>query len=220
VSFSARDFDQAREVCLLGEQVKRQLFAGRQALGRQVLLGDIAFSVANRLTRTSPKLCRVARAAGRSSLISQPAWARLLRSFWLGFGITLHWQWSGNLAPCQPPLASIGYALKALKCYGSAAREHLHDLDHLAANQHVRYYLRRAAHSAAEAIREALRLEQQGARHKCVRCGRETTDEEHTRSQHAFQRTFCDTCFDEVFLDSMSMSNTGDWIPPTIKSAC
>jgi hypothetical protein len=50
-------------------------------------------------------------------------------------------------------------------------------------------------------MREAVRLEQETARHKCVRCGRETSAQEHTRSQQAFQRTFCDTCFDEVFLD-------------------
>ncbi len=93
------------------------------------------------------------------------------------------------------------YALKALKAYGVAAREHLHDLDDLALNERVKDYVRRAAHSAAEAVREALRLEQEGARHKCARCGRETTAEEHTRSQQAFQRTFCDSCFDEVFLD-------------------
>lgn len=93
------------------------------------------------------------------------------------------------------------YALKALKSYGAAVREHLHDLDDLAANQRVKDYVRRAAHSAAEAIREAIRLEQEGARHKCVRCGRETTAEEHTRSRQAFQRAFCDACFDEVFLE-------------------
>ncbi len=93
------------------------------------------------------------------------------------------------------------YALKALKCYGSAGREHVHDLDDLAANQPAKDYVRRAAHSAAAAIREAIRLEQEGARHKCVRCGRETTADEYTRSSQAFQRTFCDACFDEVFLD-------------------
>jgi len=93
------------------------------------------------------------------------------------------------------------YALKALKAYGAAARQHLHDLDDLAANERVKDYLRRAAHAAAEAIREAIRLQQEGARHKCVRCGRETSAEEYTRSQRAFQRTFCDPCFDEVFLD-------------------
>lgn len=93
------------------------------------------------------------------------------------------------------------YALKALKCYGSAAKDHLHDLDDLAANDRAKDYVRRAAHAAATAIREAIRLEQENARHKCARCGRETTPQEHARSQQAFQRTFCDACFDEVFLD-------------------
>jgi len=93
------------------------------------------------------------------------------------------------------------YALKALKVYGAAAREHLHDLDDLAVNQRAKDYVRRTAHSAAEAIRDAVRLEQASARHKCVRCGCETSAKEHARSQQAFQRTFCDSCFDEVFLD-------------------
>lgn len=93
------------------------------------------------------------------------------------------------------------YSLKALKAYGSAARELLHDLDDLAENQRVKDYLRRAAHSAAAAIREAIRLEQEGARRKCSRCGREVSPEELTRSQQAFQRVFCAPCFDEVFLD-------------------
>ncbi len=93
------------------------------------------------------------------------------------------------------------YALKALKSYGAAAREYLHDLDDLAANERAKDYIRRAAHSAAAAIREAVRLEMENARHKCRRCGRDTSPDEHARSQHAFQRTFCDSCFDEVFLD-------------------
>jgi HEAT repeats len=93
------------------------------------------------------------------------------------------------------------YALKALKCYGAAARQHLHDLDDLANNPLAKEYVRRAAHSAAAAIREAVRLEQDALQHKCLRCGRQTSAQEHARSQQAFQRTFCDSCFDEVFLD-------------------
>jgi hypothetical protein len=93
------------------------------------------------------------------------------------------------------------YALKALNAYAAAARQHLQDLDDLAQNASAKDYVRRAAHSAAEAIREALRLEQEAARHHCARCGREVSNDEHTRSQHAFQRTFCDSCFDQVFLD-------------------
>lgn len=93
------------------------------------------------------------------------------------------------------------YALKALKCYGTAARDHLHDLDDLSNNDRVKDYVRRAAHSAASRIREAIRLEEAGAIHRCARCGRDVSAEEHTRSQQAFQRTFCDPCFDEVYLD-------------------
>lgn len=93
------------------------------------------------------------------------------------------------------------YALKALKCYGAAARAHIHDLDDLAANEHAKDYVRRAAHSAAEAIREAVRLTEAAAIHRCTRCHRPVSAEEHARSHQAFQRTFCDRCFDEVFLD-------------------
>lgn len=92
------------------------------------------------------------------------------------------------------------YALKALKTYGSASKRHLNDLDDLAANVQVKDYVRLAAHSAADAIRESIRLEQENARHKCIRCGSETTAEEYTKSKQAFQRTYCDPCFDEIFL--------------------
>jgi len=93
------------------------------------------------------------------------------------------------------------YALKALKCYGAAANAHLHDLDDLANNERVKDYVRKAAHSAATGIREAIRLQQENALHKCTRCGCEVNPEEHARSQQAFQRTFCDPCFDEVYLE-------------------
>ena len=93
------------------------------------------------------------------------------------------------------------YALKALKCYGAAAREHLHDLDDLTANEGKKDYIRRAAHSAANAIREAIRLQAANAQHRCSRCGNLATPDEYTRSQQAFQRTFCDACFDSVYLE-------------------
>lgn len=105
------------------------------------------------------------------------------------------------VALCDPHPQAQQYALKALKAYGAAGRHCLHDLDDLAVNERVKDYVRRAAHSAAEAIREATSLQHEGARRKCIRCGRETSAEERSRSQQAFQRTFCDSCFDEVFLD-------------------
>jgi hypothetical protein len=93
------------------------------------------------------------------------------------------------------------YALKALKCYGTAGKAHLHDLDDLSENPRVKDYVRKAAHSAATAIREALRLAEEGAQHKCSRCGALVTPEDYQRSQQAFQRIFCGSCFDEVYLD-------------------
>jgi hypothetical protein len=105
------------------------------------------------------------------------------------------------VALADPHPQAQQYALKALKAYGAAAREHLHDLDDLASNERAKDYVRRAAQSSAEAVREAIRLEQEGARRRCARCGREASADEHARSQQAFQRTFCDPCFDEVFLD-------------------
>jgi hypothetical protein len=93
------------------------------------------------------------------------------------------------------------YALKALKIYGAAAEPYLHDIDDISANEQVRDYVRRAAHSAAEAIREAVRLAEANAIRLCGRCGRPVSADEHTRSRQAFQRTFCDRCFDEVYLE-------------------
>ena len=93
------------------------------------------------------------------------------------------------------------YALKALKCFGDAAAAHLADLDDLTQNERVKDYVRRAAHSAATAIREAIRLKKENAVHHCSRCGCVAGYEEYERSQHAFQRTFCDACFDEIYLE-------------------
>lgn len=93
------------------------------------------------------------------------------------------------------------YALKALKSFGHHAAACLSDLDELEHNDRAKDYVRRAAYSAATAIHEAVRLQEDIARRKCFRCGLEVLPEEHTRSQLAFQRTFCDACFDEVYLE-------------------
>src|SRR5262249_56022718 len=45
------DFDEARPVCLLGEEVKRQLFAAREAVGAQVYIGDVPFTVIGQLEK-------------------------------------------------------------------------------------------------------------------------------------------------------------------------
>src|SRR5215831_4044938 len=45
------DSQEARPVCVIGEDVKRQLFAGRQAVGAQVYIGDVPFRVIGELTK-------------------------------------------------------------------------------------------------------------------------------------------------------------------------
>jgi hypothetical protein len=93
------------------------------------------------------------------------------------------------------------YALKALKWCGAAVKDHLHDLDDLSANETVKDYVRVAAHAAAEAVRDALRAAEAAAVRRCSRCGQVLTGEEYARGRAAFQRAFCDRCFDETNLD-------------------
>ena len=45
------DSEQAREVCVVGERVKQQLFAGRHAVGAQVFIGDVPFTVVGELAK-------------------------------------------------------------------------------------------------------------------------------------------------------------------------
>lgn len=92
------------------------------------------------------------------------------------------------------------YALKALKNYGAAAEPYLHDLDELAMNPAVKDYVCVAARAAAEAIRAALQQAAEDAIEVCSRCHASVASDEYSRSQQAFHRTYCDKCFDEVFL--------------------
>ena len=93
------------------------------------------------------------------------------------------------------------YALKALKGYGAAAAAYLHDLTDLANNQARKDYVRQAALSCKAAIEAAVAEAQDAATHRCIKCYREVASDEHTRSQQAFQRTYCDHCFDSVYLE-------------------
>jgi hypothetical protein len=50
-------------------------------------------------------------------------------------------------------------------------------------------------------INTAVEIEERQAVHCCQRCGVELQHDEYVRSQRAFQRSFCNYCFDEVFLE-------------------
>ncbi len=93
------------------------------------------------------------------------------------------------------------YAVKALKAYGAAAQDCLHDLRDMATNPSEKEYIRRDAAAAAAFIDEAVRIAASAAARHCQRCDALVTADEYARSNQAFQRVFCDRCFDEVFLE-------------------
>jgi hypothetical protein len=94
------------------------------------------------------------------------------------------------------------YAIRALRAYGATAAEHVRDLRDVARNPGVRDYVREAAASAADAIEQAAADVAACVRHRCQRCNAGRSQQEHERAQAAFQRDYCDRCFDEVFLDT------------------
>lgn len=92
------------------------------------------------------------------------------------------------------------YAIRALKKCGAAAKGCVSDLRDLARNPGQRDYVRAAAATVADAIEQATRDAVAGVKHRCQRCNAPVSAEEYARSEQAFQRVFCDRCFDEVFL--------------------
>jgi len=90
-------------------------------------------------------------------------------------------------------------ALHALKAFGAAARNLLPDLDLLVRSENAAANVRQAARATAVSIREAVRHSEQEAVHRCARCCRPASREEHMSSRLVFDRTFCPDCFDDVF---------------------
>ncbi len=93
------------------------------------------------------------------------------------------------------------YAAKALGSYGVAAQSALPDLRDMAISPVEPQYNNNCAKRSIELIEEARRIEESQAVHCCQRCGVQLESDEFVRSQKAFQRPFCNYCFDEVFLD-------------------
>jgi hypothetical protein len=93
------------------------------------------------------------------------------------------------------------YAAKALSAYGTAAKSALADLRDMAISPVEKEYNNEAARCAIALIEEASRIEEEKAVHCCQRCGVKLAPDEYLRSHQAFQRPFCNYCFDEVFLE-------------------
>ncbi len=103
------------------------------------------------------------------------------------------------LADAHPQVRQ--YAAKALGAFGVHAKEALDDLRDLLGNPTEKGYVKRSVLAAGKTIREALRIASEQAKHHCRRCGAQVDADEYARSRRAFQRVFCDKCFDEVYLD-------------------
>ncbi|NQT91190.1 MAG: HEAT repeat domain-containing protein, partial [Lentisphaerae bacterium] len=113
----------------------------------------------------------------------------------------------GDAVPVLQPLLRDAhpqvrqYSAKALGAFGAHAKDSLQDLRDMYRNPGEKDYVKRSVLAAGRTIREAVRIVEAGAVHRCRRCGKVADAEEYARSRKAFQRVFCDHCFDEVFLD-------------------
>ena len=93
------------------------------------------------------------------------------------------------------------YAAKALGAYGSDAKDALPDLHDLYKSPVEKDYVKRSVLSAGKQIKAAVEIAEKRVVHCCKRCGVELEHDEYVRSHKAFQRPFCNHCFDEVFLE-------------------
>ena len=93
------------------------------------------------------------------------------------------------------------YSAKALGAFGASAKGALPDLRDLYKSPVEKDYVKRSVVAAGKQIRTAVEIADQSVVHCCKRCGVELEHDEYVQSQKAFQRSFCDHCFDEVFLD-------------------
>jgi hypothetical protein len=92
------------------------------------------------------------------------------------------------------------YAAKALGAFGVAAAKTLPDLRDLYQNPAQKDYVKRSVATAGKAIREALKISEGNAVHRCGRCDRVVSPDEYARSWKMFQRVLCDHCFDETYI--------------------
>jgi len=100
------------------------------------------------------------------------------------------------------------YTAKALGSFGANAHKILSDLRDIYRNPNEKDYVKRSVLAAGKTIRESMRIAEQQARRKCARCGKVVSADEFARSQQAFQRVFCDKCFDEVYLERRNFDTT------------
>ncbi|HCE41930.1 MAG TPA: hypothetical protein DET40_00085 [Lentisphaeria bacterium] len=109
------------------------------------------------------------------------------------------------------------YAIKALSAYGADAAPALNDLLDISVNPSEKEYNRKDSKKAYALISEAMRIREEQATHKCQKCAVTVKYDEYARSMKAFQRVYCDKCFDEVFLKRRNY-DTGVELNKTIET--
>ena len=168
-------------------QLEKRLSERAVAIGRE---GDIAaFGELLELLRSSSANARRLAASALGKLA------------WLGVDQAGAVAALAPVALRDPHAQTRQYAIKALKAFGAIAKDCLPDLRDMATNTAEKNYIRRDAAAAVEFIEEAIRVVAAAAEHRCQRCNAKVTADEFARSSQAFQRVFCDRCFDEVFLE-------------------
>lgn len=93
------------------------------------------------------------------------------------------------------------YSAKALGAFGATAKVVVSDLRDMYSNPIERDYVKRSVLAAGKLISTAVDIAERQAVNCCQRCGVELEHDEFVHSQKAFQRPFCNYCFDEVFLE-------------------
>jgi hypothetical protein len=171
----------------MDRQLEKQLSDRAVAIGRAGEVG--AFGELVELLKSS---------SANARRLSASALGKLA---WLGVDQAAAVAALGPVARCDPHPQTRQYAIKALKAYGTAAQGCLHDLHDMARNAAEKDYIRRDAAAAAAFIEEAVRVAAAAVARHCQRCNAQVTADEYARSEQAFQRVFCDRCFDEVFLE-------------------
>ena len=92
------------------------------------------------------------------------------------------------------------YLIRALSAYGVAAKSALHDLADIANNAREKDYNISDAQKAVEHISEMVRIVEQNTIHVCQRCGIQICADEYHQSMKAFDREYCNNCFDEIYI--------------------
>ena len=166
----------------MDRQLEKQLSDRAVAIGRE---GNVAaFGELLKLLQSSSANARRLAASALGKLA------------WMGVDQAAAVEALAPVARRSPHTQTRQYAIKALKAYGAAARTCLSDLRDMAGNAAEKDYIRRDAAASVAFIEEAIRIAAAAAEHHCQRCHARVTADEYARSHQAFQRVFCDRCFD------------------------